>query len=124
MHSLKEASAIELFGPVPDDELWEFGAGEVVQCHHRDGQLVAVRLVQEAGGQVDVARPLSLQPGRTQARRHILAGAIARAIDEADPIGLLRNGAPGDEYAAELGTILPRLPSANGVEDVAVILHE
>ena len=108
---------------VPDEE-WEFQVGEVVQCKSRDGQLVATQLVRAATGQANLSRPLSLQGGRTDARRRILAEAVARAIDEADPIGLLESGAPADEYASEVATILPRLPAADGIEDVIIILHE
>ena len=36
-----------------------------------------------------------------------LVAAVERAINEADPIGLLAGGAPSDEYAPETGTILP-----------------
>ncbi len=111
-------------GPDIDDEYWEFEVGEVVQCNSRGGQLVAVRLVREAVGQIGAARPLSLQPGRTDTRRRVLALAVARAIDDADPIGLLASGAPADEYAREIGTILPRIADTNGVDDVVVILHE
>ena len=36
-----------------------------------------------------------------------LVAAVERAINEADPIGLLAGGAPSDEYAPEIGTIIP-----------------
>jgi len=42
-------------------------------------------------------------------RYQALAAAVERAINEADPIGLLEAGAPADEYGPEIGTILPRL---------------
>jgi hypothetical protein len=35
-----------------------------------------------------------------------LVAAVERAINEADP-GLLAGGAPSDEYAPEIGTIIP-----------------
>jgi hypothetical protein len=40
-------------------------------------------------------------------RYQALAAAVERAINEADPIGLLETGAPADEYGPEIGTILP-----------------
>jgi hypothetical protein len=52
-----------------------------------------------------------------------LAEAVARAIDSADPIGVLATGAP-DEYAPEIKTILPRLSGASELDDVVDILHE
>ena len=53
-----------------------------------------------------------------------LAAAVGRAIEEADPIRLLGIGAPGDEYAPEIGTILPRLATVERPEDVTAVLHE
>jgi hypothetical protein len=52
-----------------------------------------------------------------------LVAAVKRAIDEADPIGLLDMGAPADEYALEVGTIVPRVAKAERPEEVADILH-
>jgi hypothetical protein len=43
-----------------------------------------------------------------KARYQTLVAAIQRAIDDADPIGLLEGGAPADEYSPEIGTIVPR----------------
>ena len=37
---------------------------------------------------------------------------VERAIDDADPIGLLEGGAPADEYGPEIGTIVPRVVNA------------
>jgi hypothetical protein len=54
----------------------------------------------------------------------LLVAAVERAINEADPIGLLQVGAPSDEYAPEVGTIVPRLASAERLDDVAAVLHE
>jgi len=54
----------------------------------------------------------------------VLVAAVERAINEADPIGLLETGAPADEYAPEIGTIVPRLVSVGRPEDVATLLHE
>lgn len=57
-------------------------------------------------------------------RHQMLVAAVDRAINEADPIGLLEIGAPADEYAPEVGTIVPRLASVERPEDVAPLLHE
>jgi hypothetical protein len=54
----------------------------------------------------------------------MLVAAVEHAINEADPISLLEIGAPADEYAPEIGTIVPRLASVEKSEDVATILHE
>ena len=51
-------------------------------------------------------------------RYQVLVAAIERAINETDPIGLLEIGAPSDEYAPEIGTIVPRLASVDRLEDV------
>ena len=57
-------------------------------------------------------------------RYQALAAAIERAINEADPIGLLEAGAPADEYGSEVGTILPRIANAQRPDDVTDVLHE
>ena len=57
-------------------------------------------------------------------RYQALVAAVERAIREADPIGLVEGGAPSDEYAPEIGTILPRLASAHQADDVTGVLHE
>ena len=54
--------------------------------------------------------------------QHLVA-AVERAINEADPIGLLAGGAPSDEYAPEIGTIVPLLANANRPDDVTGVLH-
>ncbi len=59
-----------------------------------------------------------------KARYQSLVAAVARAIDDADPIGLLEGGAPADEYSPEIGTIVPRVVNAQNAADVAAILHE
>lgn len=41
-----------------------------------------------------------------------------------DPIGLVRIGAPDDEYSPEVKRILPRLEEAHSVEDLERIIHE
>jgi len=55
--------------------------------------------------------------------QHLVA-AVGRAIDEADPIRLLEIGAPGDEYAPEIGAILPRLATVERLTGVTDGLHE
>jgi len=52
-----------------------------------------------------------------------LVAAVERAINEADPIGLLAGGAPSDEYAPEIGTIIPLLTNAHRPDDVTGVLH-
>ena len=52
-----------------------------------------------------------------------LVAAVERAINEADPIGLLAGGAPSDEYAPEIGTIVPLLANAHRPDDVTGVLH-
>lgn len=55
---------------------------------------------------------------------HALREIVSRALNEADPLGLLRMGAPEDEYDPEVDTILPRLRGAASEADVRTILHE
>ena len=52
-----------------------------------------------------------------------LVAAVERSINEADPIGLLAGGAPSDEYAPEIGTIIPLLTKAHRPDDVTGVLH-
>jgi len=59
-----------------------------------------------------------------KARYQTLVAAIQRAIDDADPIGLLEGGAPADEYSPEIGTIVPRVVKAQSVEQITTVLHE
>jgi hypothetical protein len=59
-----------------------------------------------------------------KARYQSLVADVARAIDDADPIGLLEGGAPADEYGPEIGTIVPRVVNAQSVEEVTTVLHE
>jgi hypothetical protein len=49
---------------------------------------------------------------------------LVRIFYRHDPIGLAYLGAPSDEYAPEVGTILPRLAGANSAEDVTRIIYE
>lgn len=53
-----------------------------------------------------------------------LVEAVSHAVDRADPIGPLAMGCPADEYAPEVGTIVPRLKAAESARDVQAILHE
>lgn len=57
-------------------------------------------------------------------RYQALLLAVGRAIDDADPLGLLKGGAPADEYGPEIGTIVPRVAKAQSVQEVAAILHD
>jgi hypothetical protein len=59
-----------------------------------------------------------------QTRYETLVAAVERAINDADPIGLIEGGAPADEYSPEIGTIVPRLVNAQNVDDVTAVLHE
>lgn len=59
-----------------------------------------------------------------KARYQSLVAAVARAIDDADPIGLLEGGAPADEYGPEIGTIVPKVVNAQSVEEITTVLHE
>lgn len=52
-----------------------------------------------------------------------LREAVAQALRETDPIGLIQGGAPRDEYDPEVGTILPKLRTAASVDDVQRIVH-
>ena len=52
-----------------------------------------------------------------------LVAAVERGINEADPIGLLAGGAPSDEYAPEIGTIIPLLADAHRPRHVTGVLH-
>lgn len=63
---------------------------------------------------------------RKAAKRRLdsLRRAVADAINTADPVSLLEDGAPRDEYEPEVGTILPRLADAQSAGDVRRILHE
>lgn len=68
--------------------------------------------------------PASPRPPAGRPRLDRLRGAVTRAIAAADPMGLLAAGAPADEYAPEVGTVVPRVVGAAGVDEVRVILHE
>ena len=57
-------------------------------------------------------------------RYQVLVAAVERAINDADPIRLLELGAPSDEYAPEIRTIVPRLATVTQLDDVTAVLHE
>jgi hypothetical protein len=52
-----------------------------------------------------------------------LFAAISQALFEADPIGI-NFEINTDEYEPEVGTIIPRLSSAQSAEDVQAIVYE
>ena len=68
--------------------------------------------------------PQSADRKAGRAKYKALAAAVARAIDDADPIGLLGLGCPGDEYSPEIGTVVPRVSKASSASEVRQILHE
>lgn len=49
---------------------------------------------------------------------------IANAVIAADPIGLIRMGAPSDEYEPEVGTILPPLLSVSSEKECFIIIYQ
>ena len=57
-------------------------------------------------------------------RYEALVSAVTVAVDSADPIGLLRIGAPCDEYEPEVGSIVPRVAKAADLAEVHRIIHE
>jgi hypothetical protein len=57
-------------------------------------------------------------------RYQTFVAAVERAINDADPIGLLEGGAPADEYSPEIGTIVPRVGNAQSVDETTAVLHE
>jgi len=57
-------------------------------------------------------------------RYEALRSDITRLINDADLLGLLRLGAPLDEYSSEISTILPRLKEASSETTLRRIIHE
>ena len=57
-------------------------------------------------------------------RYEALVAAVTAAINAADPIGLLKIGAPIDEYGSEVGTIVARVAKAEHIGDTRRIVHE
>ena len=45
-------------------------------------------------------------------------------LTRGDPIGLIRDGAPPDEYSPEARTILPRLANAASLDELREIVHQ
>jgi len=64
-------------------------------------------------------------PSREESRAKFgpLYDQIATILFQADPIGI-NFGENVDEYEPEVTTILPRLSTASGPDDVAVIVYE
>jgi hypothetical protein len=60
----------------------------------------------------------------TKTRYLSLVAAVERAINDADPIGLLEGGAPADEYSSEIGTIVPRVVNVQSADEIISVLHE
>ncbi len=57
-------------------------------------------------------------------RYHSVHQSLTELLYRHDPIGLAALGAPKDEYEAEAGSIIPRLPEAESKDDVRRIVHE
>jgi hypothetical protein len=53
-----------------------------------------------------------------------LFATVSAALANADPMGLIIDGAPPDEYEPEVGAVLPRLREACCAHDVEQILWE
>jgi hypothetical protein len=70
-----------------------------------------------------VRKRVSLNLSR-RTRYDTLCAEVARAIDEADPVGLLVLGSPEDEYSPEIDAIIPRISKASGPAEVRRIVHE
>lgn len=60
----------------------------------------------------------------SKAHFEALRSEITRALNQADPIGLIEGGASLDEYSPEIGTILPRLKEASAKQTLRRIIHE
>lgn len=56
-----------------------------------------------------------------KSRYKTLFASISEILFKADPVCI---GFVPDEYDLEVGTLLPRLPTATSVDDVQTILHE
>lgn len=65
-----------------------------------------------------------MDKAETLRRYETLVATVKSAIDAADPVGLLELGSPSDEYAPELGTIVPRIAKAGSLAAVQRIVHE
>jgi len=49
--------------------------------------------------------------------------AVAKAIDDQDPIGLLKIGARGESISVEIGTVVPLVARSRAPDEVIDILH-
>jgi len=67
---------------------------------------------------------IRLERQRMKERFGTLYSGVRAIVNRHDPVGLIRIGAPDDEYDAEIGTILPRLQGAMSSEDVQQIVYE
>lgn len=50
--------------------------------------------------------------------------ALVKLLAEEDLMGLVKMGAPDDEYEPEVDTFLPRLPEANSPDELGQIIYE
>ncbi len=56
---------------------------------------------------------------KTRADYDAAIDAVASVIDAWDPYSLLADGAPRDEFAAEVGQLVTRIPAIRSPEDAA-----
>lgn len=75
----------------------------------------------EAGSVWRISKQLRIKDARREYES--IRAAVGAAIDAADPIGLLRIGAPPDEYEPEIGTIVPRVAAARSQREVQEAVH-
>jgi len=70
-------------------------------------------------------RPIGLDINQHEprSRYRLLFVAVAMAVHDEDPIGLLKNGAPGDVYSIEIATVVPRVARSHALDEVVDILH-
>jgi hypothetical protein len=69
---------------------------------------------------------MHVMPLKPTSRVHYqdLHRALTQLMYRHDPLKLAAAGAPKDEYAPEVGSIIPRLKDANTPDDVRRIVHE
>jgi hypothetical protein len=60
----------------------------------------------------------------TKLRYKMLMHELNQVVRKHDPIGLIAMGAPEDEYEAEVGTIAPRLRTAQSAQETTRIVYE
>src|SRR5262245_65084532 len=70
-------------------------------------------------------RPIALHLDQHEPRSPYrqLFVAVGKAIDDHDPIRLLKIGAPGDEYSVELDTVVPLVARSRAAGEVIDVLH-